>query len=108
MSNDVKPYPNGLFLSLSFVLIVGGITAAIIYPRVGLDPFDYRGARAKAIYWVGMCIIGIIFYCLSLFLRKTSKSGPSKARVIVGGIVALLGLAFSIFSTPVIIKSMQE
>jgi len=58
MTEQKVSSPNGIFLSVPFILIVAGIAAAVVYPRIGLDPYDVRGARAKTVYWAGMCAIG--------------------------------------------------
>jgi len=108
MTITTKPYPNALFLSLSFILIVAGIGAAIIYPKVGLERYDTRGARAKAIYWFGMCSLGVVLYGLAFINKKLADKGPGKVRIIIGGLVAVLGLLFSIFSFPFVMKSFED
>ena len=106
--STLKSHPNGFLLSLSLVLIVAGIAAAIIYPRVGLERFDTQGARAKAIYWAAMCALGVVVYVLGLVVRKPAEKGPGMGKVIIGGIVAALGLGFTILSAPVVMKAMQD
>lgn len=108
MTDQKTSFPNGVFLSVSLILIVVGIAAAVVYPRIGLEPYDVRGARAKAVYWAGMCAVGVVCYVLSLVLRKQADSGPGRGRVIIGGVVALAGLGFTVLSAPVVMKAMNE